>query len=74
MTRRACGCPVVPARTVTDEAAHAAFHALVVEQGGPSGEVRTGTTRGTRVTTVGVGTARQYGGGDPDDRGEVRAW
>jgi len=44
-TRRDCGCPVHRGRTVVDEELHAAFHALVVEQGGPAGEVRTATTR-----------------------------
>lgn len=32
-----CPCPTYPGRTITDPATHAAWHALVVEQGGPDG-------------------------------------
>lgn len=32
----ACRCPQTPGRTITDPARHAAWHTLVVEQGGPA--------------------------------------
>lgn len=34
-----CACPATPGVTVTDRAAHDAWHSLVVEQGGPAGVV-----------------------------------
>lgn len=34
-----CGCSTGPGVTITDPAAHAAWHELVVEQGGPAGRV-----------------------------------
>lgn len=40
-----CGCPQQRGRTVTDSELHAAWHALVVAQGGPVGEVNDSTLR-----------------------------
>lgn len=43
-----CGCPTGPGRTVRDAAAHDAWHALVLEQGGPAGAVNATTLRAAR--------------------------
>lgn len=43
-----CGCPAGPGRQISDQAKHAAWHALVVEQGGPAGEVSVDTLRAAR--------------------------
>lgn len=43
-----CGCPGTSGRHITDAAAHAAWHALVLEQGGPAGEVNAVTLRAAR--------------------------
>jgi hypothetical protein len=43
-----CGCPDQPHRRILNPAAHAAWHALVVEQGGPAGEVNAQTLRAAR--------------------------
>lgn len=40
-----CGCPTSPARAVVDQVAHARFHRLVVEQGGPAGAVDAASVR-----------------------------
>lgn len=39
MSDATCACPSHPGRTITDPVRHAAFHELVVEQGGPAGVV-----------------------------------
>ncbi len=38
-TTLGCACPSGPGRAVTDSAVHGAWHALVVDQGGPAGVV-----------------------------------
>lgn len=43
-----CGCPSHRGRSITDQAAHDAWHALVVEQGGPAGVVDAVTLRAAR--------------------------
>ncbi len=44
-THEACGCPKNPARTITDPQKHQDWHRLVVQQGGPAGEVSFVTLR-----------------------------
>lgn len=43
-----CSCPAHPGRAVTDPAAHAAWHQLVVEQGGPASLVDLESLRAAR--------------------------
>lgn len=43
-----CGCPDGPALTITDPTQHAAWHTLVVEQGGPAGAVNAETLQAAR--------------------------
>jgi hypothetical protein len=43
-----CGCQGGLASTITDPARHAAWHALVVEQGGPAGAVNAETLQAAR--------------------------
>jgi hypothetical protein len=47
-----CGCPQHPGRSISDPAAHAAWHALVVEQGGPAGRVDVETLKEERDLAV----------------------
>ena len=48
MTAAPCGCPTGPGRSITDEARHADWHRLVIEQGGPAGLVNAETLRAAR--------------------------
>lgn len=43
-----CACPTAPGRTISDPSRHAAWHALVVEQGGPADLVDAVSLRATR--------------------------
>jgi hypothetical protein len=43
-----CGCPTGPAHKITSQDRHDAFHALVVEQGGPAGVVNLETLQAAR--------------------------
>lgn len=43
-----CACPSTPGRRITHPAKHAEWHALVVAQGGPAGEVNAVTLRAAR--------------------------
>jgi hypothetical protein len=43
-----CPCPQRPGRHITDRAVHAAFHELVISQGGPVGVVNAMTLREAR--------------------------
>lgn len=51
-----CGCPTGPGHRITDPTVHDAWHALVVDQGGPAGPVTLQTlrdARGLRVLSLG---------------------
>jgi hypothetical protein len=43
-----CGCPSGPGSAITDQAAHDAWHTLVVQQGGPAGAVNADTLQAAR--------------------------
>lgn len=46
-----CGCPKSPGKRIHDVDRHLAFHALVVEQGGPEGVVDFASVRAMRGQT-----------------------
>ena len=54
MTALSCGCPIGPGRTITDPARHEEWHALVVEQGGPAGDVSAVTLQAERGFLTGT--------------------
>ena len=45
-----CGCPAILMSMITDSERHTAWHALVIAQGGPVGEVNIETLRLARGT------------------------
>lgn len=49
-----CACPLGPGHTIGDQAAHDAWHALVVEQGGPAELVNADTLRAARGFRTGT--------------------
>jgi hypothetical protein len=53
-----CGCPT--GRRITDQAKHTAWHALVLEQGGPAGNVDAVSLQDARGFKTGTSDGETY--------------